>query len=77
MKTLTMKLKNSTNTNENSKLTLKNDILFKYFFSKNGNEKYLQAFLDYNIPINVDTIKDVRNEFINRANNSNNRAKNR
>ena len=29
----------------NQKLLMKNDIMFKYFFSKKGNEKFLKSFL--------------------------------
>ncbi len=34
-------------------LTLKNDIVFKAFFGRKGNEKYLKSFLEalLNIPI--------------------------
>lgn len=31
---------------ENEKLTMKDDIMFKYFFSKKGNEKFLRNFLN-------------------------------
>ena len=30
---------------EKNKLTMKNDVIFKAFFSKKGNEKYLESFL--------------------------------
>ena len=29
----------------NRKLVMKDDIMFKYFFSKKGNEKFLKSFL--------------------------------
>ena len=35
-----------TNNANYPKLRMKNDIMFKYFFSKKGNEKFLQSFLN-------------------------------
>ena len=44
----------------NEKLTLKNDIIFKEFFSKKGNEKYLQDFLTALLEINITKIEIQR-----------------
>ncbi len=44
----------------NKKLTLKNDIIFKEFFSKKGNEKYLQDFLTALLEINITKIEIQR-----------------
>ena len=41
------------------KLTLKNDVIFKAFFSRKGNEKYLIDFLNALIKINIVKI-DIR-----------------
>ena len=41
------------------KLTLKNDVIFKAFFSIKGNEKYLIDFLNALIKINIVKI-DIR-----------------
>ena len=44
----------------NKKLTLKNDIIFKEFFSKKGNEKFLQDFLTALLEINITKIEIQR-----------------
>ncbi len=36
-----------------NKLNLKNDIIFKAFFSKKGNEKYLKEFLESLLKIHI------------------------
>ena len=41
----------------NTKLNLKNDILFKAFFSRKGNEKYLIDFLNSILKIEIKTIE--------------------
>ena len=41
------------------KLTLKNDVIFKAFFSRKGNEKYLIDFLNALLKINIVKI-DIR-----------------
>ena len=44
-----------------NKLNLKNDIVFKAFFSKKGNEKYLKEFLESLLKIHIEEI-EVRSE---------------
>ena len=44
-----------------NKLNLKNDIVFKAFFSKKGNEKYLKEFLEALLKIHIEEI-EVRSE---------------
>ncbi len=44
----------------NKELTLKNDVIFKEFFSKEGNEKYLQDFLTGLLEINITKIEIQR-----------------
>ena len=44
-----------------NKLNLKNDIIFKAFFSKKGNEKYLKEFLESLLKIHIEKI-EVRSE---------------
>ena len=41
-------------------LKLKNDILFKAFFAKKGNEKYLKSFLQALLEIEIDEIEIMR-----------------
>ena len=41
----------------NKELTLKNDIIFKEFFSKKGNEKFLIDFLTGLLEINITKIE--------------------
>lgn len=41
------------------KLNLKNDIVFKAFFTKKGNEKYLKSFLESLLEENIDEIEVV------------------
>ena len=41
----------------NTKLNLKNDILFKAFFSRKGNEKYLKDFLNSILKIEIAEIR--------------------
>ena len=58
------KKKKNKNTNnlvktKQKKLTLKNDVIFKAFFSRKGNEKYLIDFLNALIKINIVKI-DIR-----------------
>ena len=45
----------------NQKLNLKNDIMFKAFFGKKGNEKYLKEFLESLLKIHIEKI-DIRSE---------------
>ena len=53
-----------------NKLNLKNDIVFKAFFSKKGNEKYLKEFLEANTELwendyqifSFETWKDEENQ---------------
>ena len=45
------------NTKTNTKLNLKNDILFKAFFSRKGNEKYLKDFLNSILKIEIAEIR--------------------
>ena len=42
------------------KLNLKNDIVFKAFFTKKGNEKYLKSFLESIIKEQIDEIEIIR-----------------
>ena len=44
-----------------NKLNLKNDIIFKAFFSKKGNEKYLKEFLESLLKIHIEKL-EVRSE---------------
>ena len=44
-----------------NKLNLKNDIIFKAFFSKKGNEKYLKEFLESLLKIHLKKI-EVKSE---------------
>ena len=46
-----------TNTKTSTKLNLKNDILFKTFFSRKGNEKYLKDFLNSILKIEIAEIR--------------------
>lgn len=41
-------------------LNLKNDIVFKAFFTKKGNEKYLKSFLEALLNEKIDEIEVVR-----------------
>ena len=41
-------------------LNLKNDIVFKAFFAKKGNEKYLKSFLESLLNERVDQIEVMR-----------------
>ena len=41
-------------------LNLKNDIVFKAFFSKKGNEKYLKSFLESLLYEKIDEIEIMR-----------------
>lgn len=41
-------------------LNLKNDVIFKAFFTKRGNEKYLKSFLESIIKEKIDEIKIIR-----------------
>ena len=59
-------IKNTKNTNKlvkakQKKLTLKNDVIFKAFFSRKGNEKYLIDFLNALLKINIVKI-NIREE---------------
>ena len=47
--------------NNTQKLKLKNDIVFKAFFSKRGNERFLKDFLDAVLEENV-KIKQVKHD---------------
>ena len=47
--------------NNNNRLLMKNDIMFKYFFSKKGHEKYLESFLSAVLCQKV-TIKNIRHD---------------
>ena len=40
-------------------LKLKNDIVFKAFFTKKGNEKYLKSFLEALLHIEIDDIEII------------------
>ena len=42
------------------KLNLKNDIIFKAFFTKRGNEKYLKSFLEALLKQKIDEIEILR-----------------
>ena len=46
---------------ENRKLNLKNDVIFKAFFGKKGNEKYLIDFLTGLLKINIKEIEIKEN----------------
>lgn len=41
-------------------LNLKNDIVFKAFFTKRGNEKYLKSFLEALLNEKIDKIEIMR-----------------
>ena len=41
-------------------LNLKDDIVFKAFFAKKGNEKYLKSFLQALLNIKIDKIEIMR-----------------
>ena len=41
-------------------LNLKNDIIFKAFFTKKGNEKYLKSFLESPLNEKIDNIEVMR-----------------
>lgn len=41
-------------------LNLKNDIIFKAFFTKKGNEKYLKSFLESLLNEKIDNIEIMR-----------------
>lgn len=41
-------------------LNLKNDVIFKAFFTKKGNEKYLKSFLEAIIKEKIDEIEIIR-----------------
>lgn len=41
-------------------LNLKNDIIFKAFFTKKGNEKYLKSFLESLLNEKIDNIEVMR-----------------
>ena len=45
------------NTKSKKKLNLKNDIIFKAFFSRKGNEKYLIDFLNSILKIEITKIE--------------------
>ena len=47
------KTESTNKTNNESKLNLKNDILFKAFFSRKGNEKFLIDFLSSILKIEI------------------------
>lgn len=42
------------------KLNLKNDVVFKAFFTKKGNERYLKSFLESILKENIDEIEVIR-----------------
>ena len=44
----------------NKKLDLKNDIIFKAFFSKKGNEEYLIDFLNALLKVNIKKNRNKR-----------------
>ena len=56
-----MRKKNAKRTNkatkENKKYNLKNDIIFKAFFSRKGNEIFLIDFLEALLNIKIESIK--------------------
>lgn len=41
-------------------LNLKNDIVFKAFFARKGNEKYLKSFLEAVLNQKIDEIEIIR-----------------
>lgn len=41
-------------------LNLKDDIIFKAFFTKKGNEKYLKSFLESLLQESIDKIEIIR-----------------
>ncbi len=41
-------------------LNLKNDVIFKAFFTKKGNEKYLKSFLESILKEKIDEIEIIR-----------------
>ncbi len=41
-------------------LNLKNDVIFKAFFTKKGNEKYLKSFLESILKEKIDQIQVIR-----------------
>ena len=41
-------------------LNLKNDVVFKAFFTKKGNEKYLKSFLESILKEEIDEIEIIR-----------------
>ena len=41
-------------------LNLKNDVIFKAFFTKKGNEKYLKSFLEALLKERIDEIEILR-----------------
>lgn len=41
-------------------LNLKNDVIFKAFFTKKGNEKYLKSFLESLLQESIDKIEIIR-----------------
>ena len=45
---------------ENKKLSLKNDIIFKEFFTRKGNEKFLKSFLEAVLKVKIEEIEAVR-----------------
>ena len=49
--------KSSKPTKENKKYNLKNDIIFKSFFSRKGNEIFLIDFLEALLNIKIESIK--------------------
>ena len=51
---------------EEEQLTLKNDILFKTFFSRKGNEKFLQEFLSALLKVNITKIEIQRDASLER-----------
>ena len=51
------KKKSSKPTKENKKYNLKNDIIFKSFFSRKGNEIFLIDFLEALLNIKIESIK--------------------
>ena len=48
---------------DGKKLNLKNDIIFKAFFTKKGNEKFLKSFLESLLKIKIEEIEAVRRIF--------------
>ena len=45
---------------EGEKMKLKNDIVFKAFFAKKGNEKYLKSFLQALLGVEISEIEIMR-----------------